>query len=158
VRAPPERDVTEPGDAQRESHVPAHRRPGTTLAPARPPRRGQAAEESGQGRDQGEGQDQVDGEDEQIARLAPQAGVESGGGEGEGGAEEETAEHAHARGRPRGGARGAGRARAREHETVDAVLEIAEPPQLVADLVDGRERPFGHGSVWTGTSGRLGLT
>jgi hypothetical protein len=38
------------------------------------------------------------------------------------------------------------------------VLEIAEPPQLVADLIDGRERPLGHGRVWTGVSGRLGLT
>ena len=72
--APPERDVAEAGDAEREPDVPAHRRPRTPLPPPGPPAGGQAAEERGQRRDQREGEEEVEGEDEEIARLATQAG------------------------------------------------------------------------------------
>ena len=140
MRAPPQGHVAEAGHAQRHAHVPADGGAGPAPAAPRPPSGGQAGQEHGRSRQQREREHEIDGEDEQVPRLAAQARVQERGRQRQRRAEEEPAQHAHARGRPRRGAHGPRGRRARQHEAVEAVLEVAQAPQLVADLVDGRER------------------
>ena len=139
VRAPPQRDVGHGEDRDGDAHVARQVGPGLAAAPPRPGGE-EAAGEGDHAREEREGDDEVERQHQQVARLGEQPPVEARRREGRGQAEEHAAHEPDARRRARATRRAVSRPRRPQHEAVERAVEVAEPPQLLADRLDGRER------------------
>jgi hypothetical protein len=139
VRAPPQRDVQRRADGDGDAHAARQVRSRRAPAPPRPGRE-QATRESDAAREQPERGHEIERQHHEVPRLAQQATVEAGGGERRRQAEQHAAHDTDPRGRPQRRAEGRRARGVGQHEAVERAVEVAEPPELLADRLDRGQR------------------